>query len=82
MQSSLNQPLLKSTQGRGVTTLQMRDHVRSTLGQAYQRLQTISSTTYRRLLQAPAKNVLASKYYFASSQVKYGYELAALYLTL
>ncbi|CAF1038896.1 unnamed protein product, partial [Didymodactylos carnosus] len=51
----------------------MRDHVRSTLGQAYQRLQTISSTTYRRLLQAPAKNVLASKYYFASSQVKYGY---------
>ncbi|CAF1218881.1 unnamed protein product, partial [Didymodactylos carnosus] len=142
IQSSLNQPLPKSTQGRGrpalhiqypqvvtelerflnlhagaaqerrrtdtvhfngVTTLQMRDRVRSTLGQTYQRLQTISSRTCRRLLQAPAKNVSASKYYksiidakipwkrndmncklsndahFASSQVKYGYELAALY---
>ncbi|CAF4447715.1 unnamed protein product, partial [Didymodactylos carnosus] len=141
-QSSLNQPLPKSTQDRGrpalhirypqavielekflnlhadaaqerrqtdtvhyngVTTLQLRDHVRSTLRRAYQRLQTIPSTACGRLLQAPATNVSASKYYksiidakipskrndmsctlsndahFASSQVKYGYELAALY---
>ncbi|CAF0984399.1 unnamed protein product [Didymodactylos carnosus] len=47
----------------GVTTLQMRDHVRSTLGSIYPRLKTISDITCRRLLEAPAKNVLASKYY-------------------
>ncbi|CAF1238698.1 unnamed protein product [Didymodactylos carnosus] len=47
----------------GITTSQMRDHVRSTLGSTYPRLKTISNKTCRRLLEAPAKNMLASRYY-------------------
>ncbi|CAF1555835.1 unnamed protein product, partial [Didymodactylos carnosus] len=125
-QSSLNQPLPKSTQGRvrpalhiqypqvvtelerflnlhagtaqerrrtdtvhfnGVTTLQMRDRVRSTLGQTYQRLQTvyylilyiniIDGKISWKLNDMNCK--LSNDAHFASSQVKYGYELAALY---